>query len=159
MRRNRRDCRATPAILASCDDCHGSARAGQDVRRDPSGRRRRPHGAVRRAGGAARPNGAGKTTTLLMLLGAVTPDAGSIEIEGHRLPGGRSRAMEHVGFAAGYLPLPDRLRVKEALGLFAGFYGLSGPEADEAVTVGLERFRVPTSPIACAWICPLDNAR
>ena len=30
------------------------------------------------------PNGAGKTTTLLMLLGAITPDRGSIEIAGHR---------------------------------------------------------------------------
>src|SRR5262245_26905623 len=61
------------------------------------------------------PNGAGKTTTLLMLLGAITPDVGSIEIAGHRLPRGRSKAMEHVGFAAGYLPLPDKLRVREAL--------------------------------------------
>src|SRR5690349_11509841 len=70
------------------------------------------------------PNGAGKTTTLLMLLGAVTPDAGTISLCGHRLPGGRSKAMEHVGFAAGYLPLPERLRVKEALGVFAGLYGV-----------------------------------
>ena len=30
------------------------------------------------------PNGAGKTTTLLMCLGAVTPDAGTVEILGHR---------------------------------------------------------------------------
>src|SRR5687768_17023150 len=44
------------------------------------------------------PNGAGKTTTLLMLLGAVRPDAGSIEVAGFRLPQQRSQAMEHVGF-------------------------------------------------------------
>src|SRR5881398_1059197 len=68
------------------------------------------------------PNGAGKTTTLLMLLGAVTPDAGEVEILGHRLPKERSQAMEAVGFVAGYLPLPDRLRVSEALSIFAGFY-------------------------------------
>jgi len=54
------------------------------------------------------PNGAGKTTTLLMALGTITPDEGSVELFGHRLPKARSRAMEHVGFAAGYLPLPDR---------------------------------------------------
>src|SRR5262245_21892894 len=88
------------------------------------------------------PNGAGKTTTLLMLLGAVTPDRGQIEMFGHKLPRGRSRAMEHTGFAAGYLPLPDRLRVREALAIFAGFYGLSGAAADEAIDVGLERFHV-----------------
>ena len=85
-------------------------------------------------------NGAGKTTTLLMLLGAVTPDAGTVRVLGHLLPGGRSRAMEGVGFAAGYLPLPDRLRVREALGLFARLYGVRDVEA--AVCAGLERFGI-----------------
>jgi ABC-2 type transport system ATP-binding protein len=74
------------------------------------------------------------------LLGAITPDAGTIELAGHRLPRGRSRAMRRVGFAAGYLPLPDRLRVREALGVFAGFYGVADEQA--AVHAGLERFRI-----------------
>jgi ABC-2 type transport system ATP-binding protein len=87
------------------------------------------------------PNGAGKTTTLLMLLGAITPDQGSIELCGHRLPRGRSKAMEQVGFAAGYLPLPERLRVKEALGVFAGLYGVRDEKA--AAAEALERFRIP----------------
>ena len=76
------------------------------------------------------PNGAGKTTTLMMLLGVITPDAGTVELVGHLLPGQRSEAMESVGFAAGYLPLPERLRVREFLRLFADLYGLAdGPEA------------------------------
>ena len=70
------------------------------------------------------PNGAGKTTSLLMMLGAILPDAGTIEIAGHRLPRQRSKAMANVGFVAGYLPLPDRLKVREALGVFAGWYGV-----------------------------------
>jgi ABC-2 type transport system ATP-binding protein len=69
------------------------------------------------------PNGAGKTTTLLMTLGAITPDRGTVTIAGLSLPRHRSAAMGHVGFSAGYLPLPDRLRVHEALALFASFYG------------------------------------
>jgi ABC-2 type transport system ATP-binding protein len=86
------------------------------------------------------PNGAGKTTTLLMLLGTIIPDEGSIELFGHHLPKGRSRAMEHVGFAAGYLPLPDRLRVREVLGIFAD---LSGADRDgDAVEEALARFGV-----------------
>jgi ABC-2 type transport system ATP-binding protein len=70
------------------------------------------------------PNGAGKTTTLLMLLGAITPDSGTVEIAGLRLPRHRSKAMLRVGFVAGYLPLPENLTVRESLELFAGFAGL-----------------------------------
>jgi ABC-2 type transport system ATP-binding protein len=88
------------------------------------------------------PNGAGKTTTLLMLLGAITPDAGTITLAGHPLPHGRSRAMAEVGFVAGYLPFPDRLRVREALSVFAGLYGLPRREGDAAAAAGLERFGI-----------------
>jgi ABC-2 type transport system ATP-binding protein len=87
------------------------------------------------------PNGAGKTTTLLMLLGVIHPDAGTIDVAGHRLPHRRSKAMEKVGFVAGYLPLPENLTVREALSLFAGFAGLRrpGPIVDEAIEAfGLE---------------------
>ena len=86
------------------------------------------------------PNGAGKTTTLLMLLGAVTPDAGTIELLSHPLPHGRSPAMQGVGFAAGYLPLPERMRVREVLSVFARLSGIADPAP--AVTAGLARFRI-----------------
>lgn len=86
------------------------------------------------------PNGAGKTTTLLMLLGAITPDAGSITIAGYRLPKQRSKAMGQVGFAAGYLPLPDRLKVREAMSVFAGLYGVD--DEATAVAAALERFHI-----------------
>jgi ABC-2 type transport system ATP-binding protein len=86
------------------------------------------------------PNGAGKTTTLMMLLGVITPDAGSVEIVGHRLPKERSRAMEEVGFAAGYLPLPERVRVFEFLELFGRLYGIRHPA--DAVVAGLARFNI-----------------
>jgi ABC-2 type transport system ATP-binding protein len=83
------------------------------------------------------PNGAGKTTTLMMLLGVVRPDEGVVEIGGFRLPGRRSQAMAQVGFAAGYLPLPERLRVEEFLRLFARLYGLArpGPAIERAMDI------------------------
>jgi ABC-2 type transport system ATP-binding protein len=86
------------------------------------------------------PNGAGKTTTLLMLLGVVTPDQGWVEIAGHRLPKQRSQAARHIGFAAGYLPLPESMRVHEFLSMFGRLYGMADPA--EAVAAGLERFRI-----------------
>lgn len=87
------------------------------------------------------PNGAGKTTTLLMCLGVVSPDAGSVTVVGQRLPRHRSKAMARVGFAAGYLPLPERLRVREYLGMYAELYGVRN--AKDAIRAGLERFHIP----------------
>ena len=86
------------------------------------------------------PNGAGKTTTLLMCLGVVSPDEGSVVVAGHALPKARSKAMTYVGFAAGYLPLPERLRVREYLGMYADLYGV--PNAKAAIREGLERFHI-----------------
>jgi len=86
------------------------------------------------------PNGAGKTTTLLMLLGIVSPDAGSVRIAGRRMDRGRSHAAEDVGFAAGYLPLAERMRVREYLRLYGNLYGLHDPS--EAIDAGLARFRI-----------------
>jgi ABC-2 type transport system ATP-binding protein len=86
------------------------------------------------------PNGAGKTTTLLMLLGVVSPDEGTVQIGGHALDRHRSHAAENVGFAAGYLPLTERMRVNEYLRLFAQLYGIVDPT--DAIAEGLERFRI-----------------
>ncbi len=86
------------------------------------------------------PNGAGKTTTLLMCLGAVTADSGSIEILGIPLERKRAVAMAHVGFAAGYLPLPERMRVIEYLRMYAQLYGVRDPLG--AARAGLERFGI-----------------
>jgi ABC-2 type transport system ATP-binding protein len=86
------------------------------------------------------PNGAGKTTTLMMLLGVIHPDAGWVEIAGHRLPRGRSDAMNAVGFSAGYMPLAERMRVREFLTMFGNLYGLADP--GPRVAHGLERFRI-----------------
>ena len=75
------------------------------------------------------PNGAGKTTTLLMALGAISPDEGTVHLGEFELPRQRAQAMCGVGFAAGYLPLPDRLKVHEALEFFAELSGVADPGA------------------------------
>jgi ABC-2 type transport system ATP-binding protein len=73
------------------------------------------------------PNGAGKTTTLLMLLGAIEPDQGCVEIAGVPLATDRAAAMSRLGFAAGYLPLPRYLSVVETLEFFAALHELPDP--------------------------------
>jgi ABC-2 type transport system ATP-binding protein len=86
------------------------------------------------------PNGAGKTTTLLMCMGVVRPDAGTVEILGHRLPRDRTAALNRVGFGAGYLPLPDKMRVIEYLRMYGRLAGLRKPDAAARDT--LERFGI-----------------
>lgn len=73
------------------------------------------------------PNGAGKTTTLLTILGVITPDEGEVYLRGFPMPHGKRQALEKTGFAAGYLSLPDLMRVKEALLVFADFYAVPSP--------------------------------
>ncbi len=86
------------------------------------------------------PNGAGKTTTLLMCMGVVRPDAGTVTILGHQLPRERTAALNRVGFGAGYLPLPDKMRVIEYLKMYARLAGLRRPEPAARDT--LERFGI-----------------
>lgn len=81
------------------------------------------------------PNGAGKTTTLMMLLGIVEPDAGSVELLGHPLPKERSEALQRVNFTASYVSLPSDLRVKHYLWVFADMYGVPRSRAMETLNL------------------------
>ncbi len=67
------------------------------------------------------PNGIGKTTTIHMILGLVTPTAGSVRILG-RGPHTDRGALQAVGFSATYVSLPQTLTVRENLTVFAHLY-------------------------------------
>ena len=77
--------------------------------------------------GVLGPNGAGKTTTIHMIMGLVTPTAGSISILG-RDPHHDRSALEQVAFTATYVSLPQTLTVRENLRVFARMYGVVDPE-------------------------------
>jgi ABC-2 type transport system ATP-binding protein len=68
------------------------------------------------------PNGAGKTTTVECIGGLRQPDSGSISVLGLDVRTGRDELRERVGIQLQESALPDKLRVGEALELFASFY-------------------------------------
>jgi ABC-2 type transport system ATP-binding protein len=68
------------------------------------------------------PNGAGKTTTVECISGLRVPDSGSISVYGLSPQHDRDRIREFVGVQLQESALPPRLKVGEALELFASFY-------------------------------------
>ena len=74
-------------------------------------------------------NGAGKTTTLAMLLGVLTPTAGSAMVLGEAMPRHRERVLPRINFTSPYVDLPKRLTVQENLRVFADLYGVRNARA------------------------------
>jgi len=71
------------------------------------------------------PNGAGKTTTIQMLLGLITPTAGSIKVFGLDLARHREEILQRVNFSSTYISMPFALTVEENLWVVARLYGLA----------------------------------
>ena len=72
--------------------------------------------------GVIGPNGAGKTTTVECIAGLKAPDSGSIEVYGLSPQKDRNKIREFVGVQLQESALPPRLKVGEAVRLFASFY-------------------------------------
>ena len=68
------------------------------------------------------PNGAGKTTTVESISGLRAPNSGSISVYGLSPQKDRNKMREFVGVQLQASALPPRLRVGEAVKLFASFY-------------------------------------
>ena len=68
------------------------------------------------------PNGAGKTTTVECISGLRVPDSGSVSVFGLSPQKDRNRIREFVGVQLQEGALPPRLKVGEAVRLFASFY-------------------------------------
>ncbi len=68
------------------------------------------------------PNGAGKTTTVECISGLRAPDSGSISVYGLSPRKDRNKIREFVGVQLQESALPPRIKVGEAVKLFASFY-------------------------------------
>ena len=73
--------------------------------------------------GVVGPNGAGKTTTVECIAGLRRPDAGRVRVLGMDPAADAATVRVRVGVQLQQAALPDRLRVGEAMRLFAGAYG------------------------------------
>lgn len=69
-------------------------------------------------------NGAGKSTTLAMLLGLLTPTAGTISLLGHDLMKERATTAPFMNFSSPYVDLPNRLTVRQNLTVYGHLYGV-----------------------------------
>ncbi len=95
------------------------------------------------------PNGAGKTTTIHMILGLITPSAGSIRIFGRSMATHRDEILARMNFTSPYVAFPFRMTVRENLDVFARLYGVRNPK--RRIEEMLERFdvaRLRDKPIA-----------
>ena len=72
--------------------------------------------------GMVGPNGAGKTTTIECLEGLRQPDGGTLQVLGLDPLRDRYELRERIGVQFQSAALPDRIKVWEALDLFAAFY-------------------------------------
>jgi len=87
------------------------------------------------------PNGAGKTTTVEMIAGLTRPDAGRAEILGHDPQRDPAAVRQVLGVQLQESRLPARMRVEEALRLYASFYP-EPADIDELIALlGLEERR------------------
>src|SRR5262245_42737553 len=87
------------------------------------------------------PNGAGKTTTIESIAGLRTPDTGTIRVLGLDPRTDRDQLRSVVGVQLQESALPDRMRVGEALELFASFYEEPADPRELMADLGLESQR------------------
>lgn len=74
--------------------------------------------------------GAGKTTLFRIIAGLLKPDRGSVWLRGERLHERSWRAKLEVGYVPSSIRMYDKLKVREHMEFFAGFYPLEGLKKD-----------------------------
>ena len=71
-------------------------------------------------------NGAGKTTTIAMIMGLVTPTAGTVKVLGAAMPRQRYQVLHKMNFESPYVDMPHRLTVRQNLTVFGRLYDVAG---------------------------------
>ncbi len=85
-------------------------------------------------------NGSGKSTTIRMLIGLLTPTAGSIEVDGIDVIRHPRRVRDHIGYMGQKVSLYQGLTLRENVEFYAGLYGLAAKQLEERWGALRERF-------------------
>jgi ABC-2 type transport system ATP-binding protein len=89
--------------------------------------------------GVLGPNGAGKTTTVEMAVGLRKPDSGSVRVLGFDPATDPDHVRQRVGVQLQHAVLPNRMKVREAMAVFAVAYLDPDDPGTLLTTWGLEK--------------------
>lgn len=84
------------------------------------------------------PNGAGKSTFIKLLVGALRPSKGSLEVLGQRVWGNR-QLLARIGYCPEHDGVYDDLSAHEFVTIMARYSGLDAKHASEKALIALER--------------------
>ncbi|MGC4940898.1 ABC transporter ATP-binding protein [Kribbella sp. DT2] len=87
------------------------------------------------------PNGAGKTTTVESIAGLRTPDGGTVRVAGLDPHARRSEITSLIGVQLQSSELPEKIKTREALELYASFYPAPRDPAELLEELGLTKVR------------------
>jgi hypothetical protein len=88
--------------------------------------------------GLVGPNGAGKTTMLKIICGLISPDSGTITLDGIDCLKNRKKLNQIVGYVPDFFGIYDNLTVREYMNFFAAGFKLDGLHARKRCSELLE---------------------
>ena len=86
------------------------------------------------------PNGAGKTTTIKLLTGILTPDEGSITVDGFSLKDDPINAKKQISFVPDTPETFSKLKASEYINFIADVYGVPTNERQKLIKEYAEMF-------------------
>ena len=84
------------------------------------------------------PNGAGKSTTMKIITGTLSPDSGSVMINGMNSIDHRNEIRGLIGYLPEHNPLYLEMYIREYLQYVAGLYRITGRSAMERISAVIE---------------------